>query len=64
MPVVNVISVKAEEKKTIGQYECPCYVTSMRGPTFVFCSNLQMESDDFDGNKWILSGTCLLMSDD
>lgn len=40
LPVVNVISVKAEEKKKIGQYECPVYVTSARGMTYVFASNL------------------------
>lgn len=64
LPVVNVISVPIAQKKTLGQYECPVYVTSMRGPTYVFQANLSMESEDSDPNKWILSGTCLLMSDD
>lgn len=36
----------------------------MRGPTFIFCANLNMENDDSDPNKWVLSGTCVLMSDD
>lgn len=36
----------------------------MRGPTFVFTANLNMENEDSDVSKWILSGTCLLMSDD
>lgn len=39
-------------------------MTSLRGPTFVFTSNLNMENEDSDPSKWILSGTCLLMSDD
>nr|SYZ35238.1 PtDNAH9b [Paramecium tetraurelia] len=64
LPVVNVIAVTAEKKKKIGQYQCPVYVTSMRGPTFVFTANLNMENEDSDPSKWILSGTCLLMSDD
>jgi dynein heavy chain len=38
------------------------YVTSARGATFVYTANLNME-DEFP-TKWILSGTCLLMSDD
>lgn len=41
---------------------CPMYVTSDRGPTFVYTANLNME--DESPSKWILSGTCLLMSDD
>lgn len=64
MPVINVISVKTQDLKVVGQYQCPVYVTSMRGPTYVFLSNMSMESEDSDPNKWILSGTCLLMSDD
>ncbi|CAD8057207.1 unnamed protein product [Paramecium primaurelia] len=64
LPVVNVIAVTADKKKKIGQYQCPVYVTSMRGPTFVFTANLNMENEDSDVSKWILSGTCLLMSDD
>lgn len=36
----------------------------MRGPTYVFAANLSMEGEDSDPNKWILSGTCLLMSEE
>jgi dynein heavy chain len=36
----------------------------MRGPTYVFSANLSMESEDSESSKWILSGTCLLMSED
>lgn len=62
--MVLVEAVPIEEKKKIGQYECPVYVTSMRGPTFIFAANLNMENDDSDPNKWVLTGTCILMSDD
>ena len=48
----------------VGQYTCPVYYTSLRGGTFVFTANLNMESEDSEPSKWILSGTCLLMSDD
>jgi dynein heavy chain len=64
LPVVNVIAVPTEKKKTAGQYQCPVYVTSARGPTYVFTANLNMESEDTDPAKWILAGTALLMSDD
>jgi dynein heavy chain len=64
LPVVNVIAVKTEDFLTLAQYTCPVYVTSMRGPTFIFQSNLQMESEESDPKKWILAGVCLLMNDD
>ena len=64
MPIINAIAVPIQEKKVIGQYDCPVYVTSARGMTYVFTGNLQLESEDSSVNKWILSGTCLLMSDD
>jgi len=65
MPVVNVVAVKLEDKlKLKGRYTCPVYVTSVRGPTYVFTADLQMESEDDSPNKWILAGVCLLMSDD
>lgn len=62
MPVINVISLPIDKKKMDGQYDCPVYVTSARGMTYVFKANLNMEDDS--PTKWILSGTCLLMSDD
>ena len=64
LPVVNVIAVKRADKNVIAQYECPVYVTSARGQTYVFTASLQMESEDSDPNKWILAGVALLMSDD
>jgi len=64
VPVVHVIAVRVEEKSEVAQYACPVYVTSMRGPTFVFTGNLRMESDETDPNKWILAGVALLMADD
>lgn len=62
LPVCHITSVRVQERKTEGMYKCPCYVTSMRGPTFVFTAYLQMESDESDANDWILAGTALLMS--
>ncbi len=64
MKIINAVAVPTNEKKTIGYYDWPVYVTSARVATYVITANLNMESEDSDPNKWILSGTCLLMSDD
>jgi dynein heavy chain, axonemal len=44
-------------------YHCPVYVTSMRGPTFVFTANVKMDADDHE-HRWILAGAALLLTDD
>ncbi len=64
LPVVNIISSLLEDKRTLGQYKCPVYYTTLRGATYIFSANLNMESEDSDPSKWILSGTCLLLTDD
>eukprot|EP00744_Colponema_vietnamica_P001609 GILI01002651.1.p1 GENE.GILI01002651.1~~GILI01002651.1.p1 ORF type:complete len:1110 (-),score=404.88 GILI01002651.1:160-3150(-) len=63
LPVVHVVAVPIEQKVTESMYMCPVYVTSMRGPTFVFTANLQMEQEN-QFNKWVLAGVALLMTDD
>lgn len=64
LPVVNVVSVLKRDKKVVGQYTCPVYVTSQRGATYVFSSNLQMESEETDARDWVLAGVALLMAED
>ena len=64
LPVMQVSAIQVKDMVKAGFYECPTYVTSMRGPTFVFIAHLKMESEDFDDKIWILSGVALLMSDD
>ncbi len=69
LPVVNVISVQKDLKKTKLQYNCPVYITSGRGPTYVFSANLQMQDEEEEEEgaaqySWILAGVALLMSDD
>lgn len=61
LPIMHVTAVRVQDRKVAGYYECPCYATSQRGPTYVFTSNLKMESEDADPNKWILAGVALLM---
>jgi dynein heavy chain len=64
LPIVNVTAVPIEQKIVSGMYNCPVYVTSMRGPTFVFAANLKMESEESKEERWVLAGVALLMADD
>lgn len=61
VPILHITAIMNAEKDTVGFYECPVYVTSQRGPTFVFCANLAMESEE-QTTKWILGGCAMLMS--
>lgn len=62
LPVMHVTAIRRAEKVTTAMYECPVYVTSLRGPTYVFPASLQMESEDVPVSRWILAGVALLMS--
>lgn len=62
LPIMHVTAVVLTERPTLGFYECPVYVTSMRGPTYVTTAMMKMESEETDPNKWILAGVALLMS--
>ena len=64
LPVVNVLALPLDEKPQQGFYECPAYVTTQRGPTFVYTASLKMESEEADPKKWVLAGVALLQSDD
>jgi dynein heavy chain len=63
VPVVNVYAVPAKEMEWQNMYHCPVYITSTRGPTYLFTANIHMEPDD-EERKWILAGTALLLTDD
>ncbi len=43
-------------------YECPVYMTTSRGPTYVFAAGLQLESEEQAVSKWILAGTAMVMA--
>jgi len=62
LPIMHVTAVRFSERESIGYYECPTYVTSARGPTYVYTAYLKMESEESDPNKWILAGVALLMN--
>ena len=42
-------------------YECPVYLTSFRGPTYVFLATLKTADPC---SKWVLTGTAILMQTD
>lgn len=71
LPVVYVRAVPVQptwEPSSVGYlrhrpdtYECPVYLTSMRGPTYVFLSTLRTVDP---ASRWVLTGTAILMHTD
>lgn len=62
LPVLHVTAINRKDVIHAGFYNCPVYVTTMRGGTFVFTAKLKMESDEYDANLWILAGVAMIMS--
>jgi len=62
LPIMHVTAVERKDFTRVGMYNCPVYVTTMRGPTCVFTACLKMESEDSTETKWILAGCALLMA--
>eukprot|EP00953_Heterococcus_sp_UTEX-ZZ885_P032394 16926-Heterococcus_DN1.PRE.1 len=74
LPQLPVIYVKAVPVKSTwepsavgylrhekGLYECPCYLTRFRGPTYVFLATLRTNAPE---SKWVLTGTALIFQRD
>lgn len=65
LPIIKVIAIPIEKKNMKGQYPCPVYYTTMRGPTYIFTANLSMENDEETEEwKWILAGVAAILNDD
>jgi len=62
LPVVHITSISRKDVISAGFYDCPVYVTSARGATYVFLAKLKMESEEYDHKLWILSGMCIVMA--
>jgi len=58
MPVIGCRAVLVDKLETNGVYQCPCYKTQFRGPTFVFFGTLRSK---MPSAKWVLAGVCLIM---
>ena len=66
MPMMHITARTANEaipqdRVTKGRFICPFYMTTIRGPTFVFSGPLRTNVHAF---KWILAGACLVMQPD
>jgi len=61
LPVMHVTAIERHLQIRLGYYQCPVYITTLRGPTYVFTALLRMESEEFDEKVWILSGVGLFM---
>merc|ERR1711977_340221 len=62
MPICNVFAVHIDEMSWEHMYQCPVFITSERGATFVFAANVRMDADDTD-IRWILAGAALMLTD-
>lgn len=61
MPVIHIIPVTVEQVKTEGTYDCPIFMTTIHGPTFIFSGPLRTIVDH---KKWILAGVSLVLQPD
>jgi len=51
LPVVHVTAVEKAKQTSLGFYECPVYITTGRGGTYVFTAQLKMESEEEEAEK-------------
>ncbi|KAJ8873729.1 hypothetical protein PR048_024563 [Dryococelus australis] len=58
MPVVNIRAITQDKQDLRNTYECPCYKTRTRGPTYVWTFNLKTKDKPA---KWTLAGVALLL---
>ena len=58
MPVMNVKAVTKDKADSSGMYNCPCYITEQRGPTYVFQAQLKTKSPSA---RWVMAGVALIM---
>ena len=61
MPMMQVFGYTVDTVVTEGVYTCPFFMTTVRGPTFVFSGPLRTVDDE---KKWTLAGVALLMQPD
>ena len=74
MPSLPVVYIKAVTVQTTWEpsavgylrhlediYEAPVYVTTMRGPTYLFLATLKTVDPK---SKWVLTGTAVMMQTD
>jgi dynein heavy chain len=57
MPVINCRTALLDRVEP-GMFQCPCYKTQARGPTYVFSAQLKTKAPSA---KWVLAGVVLIM---
>jgi dynein heavy chain len=58
MPVMCVRGISLDRADMKGVYQCPLYITNMRGPTYVTRCQLKTKSPSA---RWVLAGVALIM---
>ena len=57
MPIMNVKAVMKEKASIGGVFNCPVYMTEVRGPTWFFNAQLKTKSPP---SRWVLAGVALI----
>ena len=57
MPIMNVKAITKEKAHVGGIYQCPVYMTEVRGPTWFFNAQLKTKSNPA---RWVLAGVALI----
>jgi dynein heavy chain len=63
MPICNVYAIHIDDFNMDSMYQCPVFITSLRGATFVYDTNVRMDADDVD-TRWILAGAAMLLTEE
>ena len=63
LPVCEVYSVHLDDMNWDSMLHCPVFITSTRGATFVYQTNVRLDTDDNEV-RWILAGAAILLNDD
>lgn len=58
LPIMNCKAIASDKLDLKGIFECPCYKTEQRGPTYVFSAQLTSKSVSA---RWVLAGVALIM---
>lgn len=60
MPVVNCRAalLTIDPKRDAALYMCPCYMTELRGATYVFTAQMKTK---MPAAKWIIAGVAIIL---
>merc|ERR1719161_1039199 len=61
MPVINIRGIVYDKVDKRGIFDCPVFITTLRGATFTFVATLKSLQPV---SKWVLAGVAIMMNDD